>query len=176
MALDVTSGAIGAFVDERRDELIDLACGLVAARSPSPPGDETAAATIVAERLRSLGVGDVTVLAADPARPNVIARIVGRGDGPTLVLNGHLDTKPPGDMAAWNTAPWEPTIDDGMLAGLGAADMKGAVAAMVYAGLAVQKAEARGTLVLAFTADEESGGTYGPKWLARPGHSRLTRA
>ena len=169
LALDVTSGTIGAFVDQHRGELIDLACELVAARTPSPPGDETAAATIVADRLRSLGIADISILAADPARPNVIARIVGRGDGPTLVLNGHLDTKPPGDMAAWNTPPWEPTIDGGMLAGLGSADMKGAVAAMVYAGLAVQKAEARGTLVLAFTADEESGGTYGPKWLAETG-------
>ena len=168
MALDVTSGAIGAFVDQHREELIDLASGSsLPARRAHPATN--AAASIVADRLRSIGIADISILAADPARPNVIARIVGRGDGPTLVLNGHLDTKPPGDMAAWNTPPWEPTIDGGMLAGLGSADMKGAVAAMVYAGLAVQKAEARGTLVLAFTADEESGGTYGPKWLAETG-------
>jgi acetylornithine deacetylase len=168
LALAVTPGAIGAFVDGRRDELIDLACALVAARSPSPPGDETAAAAVVADRLRSLGISDVEVLAAVPARPNVIARVPGRGGGPTLVLNGHLDTKPPGDLAAWRTPPWEPTIDGGMLAGLGSADMKGAVAAMVYAGVVVAEAP-RGTLVLAFTADEESGGVYGPKWLGDEG-------
>jgi acetylornithine deacetylase len=166
LALDVTPGAIGAFVDERRDDLIDLACALVAARTPSPPGDETEAAAVVVERLRSLGIRDVEVLAAEPARPNVLARIPGRAGGPTLVLNGHLDTKPPGDLAAWRTGPWEPAVHGGRLAGLGSADMKGAVAAMAYAGLAVAEIGARGTLVLAFTADEESGGVYGPKWLA----------
>lgn len=169
MALAVSPGAIGAFVDERRDELIDLACALVAARTPSPPGDETAAAIVVGDRLRSLGIADVEVLAADPARPNLIARIRGRGGGPTLVLNGHLDTKPPGDLAAWRTPPYEPTFEGGMLAGLGAADMKGAVAAMAIAGLVVAEAGARGDLVLAFTADEESGGVYGPKWLGDRG-------
>jgi len=56
-----------------------------------------------------------------------------------------------------------------MLAGLGSADMKGAVAAMVYAGLTLAEAAAGGTLVLAFTADEESGGVYGPKWLGDEG-------
>jgi acetylornithine deacetylase/succinyl-diaminopimelate desuccinylase-like protein len=166
LAFAVTPGAIGAFVDERRDELIDLACALVAARTPSPPGDETAGANIVVERLRVLGIDHVAVLAAEPTRPNVIARIPGRGGGPTLILNGHLDTKPPGDLAAWRTDPWQPTISSDRLAGLGSADMKGAVAAMAYAGLAVAETGARGTLVLAFTADEESGGVYGPKWLA----------
>ena len=169
LALAVTPGAIGAFVDERRDGLVDLARALVAARTPSPPGDETAAAAVVVESLRSLGIADVEVLAAEPSRPNVIARIPGRAGGPTLVLNGHLDTKPPGDLAAWRTPPWEPTIDGGTLTGLGSADMKGAVAAMAYAGRAVAEAGARGTLVLAFTADEESGGIYGPKWLAEEG-------
>lgn len=169
MALDVTPGAIGAFVDERRDDLIGLACELVAARTPSPPGDETAAADVLLERLRALGIADVEVLAARPGRPNVIARIPGRGGGPTLVLNGHLDTKPAGDLDEWDSGPWEPTVADGRLAGLGSADMKGAVAAMTYAGLAVAGAGARGTLVLAFTADEESGGAFGPKWLAEEG-------
>jgi len=169
VALQVTQEAIGAFVDERRDDLIGLACDLVAARTPNPPGDVTKAAAIVVDRLHALGIEKVEIPAANALRPNVVARVPGRGGGPTLLLNGHLDTKDPGPAADWDTSPWEPSIANGMLVGVGSADMKGAIAAMVYAGLAVAEAGARGTLVLAFTADEESGGPYGPGWLADQG-------
>jgi acetylornithine deacetylase len=164
----VDPAAIDAFVDERRDELVSLACELIAAPTPNPPGDVRAAAAVLVDRLQALGIDDVQVLSAEDTRPNVVATIPGRGGGPTLMLNGHLDTKEPGS-AEWATGPWEPTIRDGLLVGLGSADMKGAVAAMVYAGLFVAGASARGTLVLAFTADEESGGPYGPKWLVDQG-------
>ena len=169
LSLDVTPGAVGAFVEERRDELIEFACQLIAIPSPSPPGSERAVAALVIERLQELGIDDIAVLAREPERPNVVARVSGRDDGPALILNGHLDTKPPGDLSAWATPPWSPTITNGALAGLGSADMKGAVAAMVYAGAAVAATGARGTLVLALTADEEAGGAYGARWLAEEG-------
>jgi acetylornithine deacetylase len=56
-----------------------------------------------------------------------------------------------------------------MLVGLGAADMKGAVAAIAYAAGAVAAAGARGTVRIVFTADEEAGGAYGSRWLADAG-------
>jgi acetylornithine deacetylase len=168
LPLDVTS-VVGAFIDERRADLIELARELVATPSPSPPGDERAVAGLAAERLGSLGIVDVELRAGDPERPNVLARIPGRGGGPTLILNGHLDTKPPGELSAWHTPPWTPSVANGVLAGLGSADMKGAVAAMVYAAAAVAETGARGTLVLALTADEEAGGTFGARWLAEQG-------
>ena len=43
------------------------------------------------------------VVGPDERRVNVLARVPGRGGGPTLLLNGHLDTKPPGDLDAWET-------------------------------------------------------------------------
>ena len=169
LPLHVTSEALDAFIEERRAELIEFLRELVAAPSPSPPGDERAVAALVAGRLRALGIGDVEVLAKAPERPNVLARVPGRGDGPTLMLAGHLDTKPPGDLAAWRTPPWKPAVANGTLTGLGSADMKGAVAGMVYAASAVAATGVRGTLALALTADEEAGGTYGAKWLAEEG-------
>jgi acetylornithine deacetylase len=169
LGLHVTPGAAGAFVEERRDELIEFACELVATPSPSPPGSERAVAALVIDRLRELGIGDVSVFAKEPERPNVIARVSGRGAGPTLILNGHLDTKPPGALSAWATPPWTPRVENGTLTGLGSADMKGAAAAMVYAAAAVGATAAGGTLVLALTADEEAGGVYGVKWLAEEG-------
>lgn len=157
---------IHAWLSSRAGELVEFARDLVAAPSPNPPGDERAVADLLVARLRELGVTEVDVLGRDPARPNVLARVPGRGDGPTLVLSGHMDTKPPGDEAAWSTPPYDPLVRDGVLAGLGAADMKGALAAMVYAAGAVAAAGLRGTLALAFTADEEAGGAYGARWLA----------
>lgn len=169
MPVDVTSEALDAFIDERQAELIDFACELVATASPSPPGDERAAAGLVADRLRALGIAHVELASRAPERPNVLGRVPGRGPGRTLMLSGHLDTKPPGDLVAWKTPPWEPVVDDGVLIGLGSADMKGAVAAMVYAAAAVAEVGTGGTLAVAFTADEEAGGYFGARWLAEEG-------
>jgi acetylornithine deacetylase/succinyl-diaminopimelate desuccinylase-like protein len=48
------------------------------------------------------------------------------------LLNGHLDTKPPDPIDAWETDPYEGVVKDGKPYGLGAADMKGPDAALVY--------------------------------------------
>lgn len=164
MSLDATDGVI----DGRRRDLLELVRELVATPSPSPPGDERAVADVLVSRLRELGIGDVEVAGQLPERPNVIAR-VGGGAGRTLVLNGHTDTKPPGEVGLWRTPPWSPSVHDGVLTGLGSADMKGAVAAIVYAGLAVAEAGTRGTLILCLSADEEAGGEHGARWLAEQG-------
>jgi acetylornithine deacetylase len=164
VSLDVTDG----IVDGRREGLIELVRELVATPSPSPPGDERAVAEILLTRLHDLGIADVQVVGGSAERPNVLARI-GGGDGPTLVLNGHTDTKPPGDLGAWRTPPWDAAVHDGVLTGLGSADMKGAVAAIVYAGLAVAEAGTQGTLILCLSSDEEAGGEHGALWLAERG-------
>ena len=121
------------FLLEHRDELLAFAAELVATPSPNPPGDESLVAELVARRLEALGASEVTILAPAEKRHNVLATFAGDGDGPVLLLNGHLDTKPPGDLAAWHTPPFEPTVRDGMLIGSGACDMKAAVAAITYA-------------------------------------------
>ena len=156
------------FLRARRDELVELARELVATPSPNPPGDERAAAALVTARLRELGVHDVEAAAALEKRPNVLAR-AGAGGGRTLVLCGHLDTKPPGDLSEWRGDPYGASIEDGELYGVGSGDMKGAVAAMVYAAAAVETCGTRGTLRLVLTADEEAGSRLGAGWLAESG-------
>jgi len=162
---------VWTYLDARRDEVLEFARKLIATPSPNPPGDERAVAQVVADKLAEFQVDDVVWLAQDEARPNLIATIPGDGPGRRLILSGHLDTKPAGDMDAWETDPWDPVLRDGELVGLGCGDMKAAVAGMVYAGGAL-KANGGffGELVLVFTADEEAGSVMGSKWLAEQGH------
>ncbi len=94
---------------------------------------------------------EVTVLERVPGRPSVVARVRGRGTGPSLMLNAHLDTVGVAGM----DRPFTPTVNDGMLRGRGSADTKaGLAASMVALERAVQHPPA-GDLVLAAVADEE---------------------
>jgi acetylornithine deacetylase/succinyl-diaminopimelate desuccinylase-like protein len=139
-----------AFLVEREDELVEFARELIATPSVNPPGDERAVAALVRARLSALGIEDVQELSAVEGRPSVMATVPGSERGRRLMLCGHLDTKPPGDLEAWRTDPWDPRIEDGELYGLGSGDMKAAVAAMVYAAGAVRAAGLPvGSLVLA---------------------------
>lgn len=162
---------IDSFLDQHRAELVDLLCELVAIDSQIPPhADERRIIEFLQGRLDGLGIGRGTVLAADPARPNLVVRLRGSGAGRTLVFNGHVDTKPIGQaLALWRSDPFVPTIDQGRLFGLGASDMKASIAAMVFAAAAVREVTdgaMAGDLVLALTADEEAGGQLGSKFVA----------
>lgn len=166
--------AVGEAVDRvlaaRRDELTALVCDLVAIDSQIPPhADERAIVAFLRERMAALGLGRGETVAAVPERPNVLNRIAGAGGGPTLMLNGHLDTKPVGDARPqWRTDPLRPQVRDGLLYGLGTSDMKAAVAAMVFAAVALRDSGTAlaGDLLLAFAADEEAGAVLGSKHLA----------
>jgi acetylornithine deacetylase/succinyl-diaminopimelate desuccinylase-like protein len=105
------------------DRLRDLTLELVAIESPT--GDTAAVARLYAKRLEEIGM-DVEVLDdVFPATPTVVARLRGGEPGPTVVLNGHLDTVP---------IPHEPPrLENGSVYGRGSADMKGACAAAAEA-------------------------------------------
>jgi acetylornithine deacetylase len=174
MVKQVEKKQVLAFLDARREELIAFLCELVATPSINPPGDERAVASVIVKKLHTMGLGDTQLVARREERPNVLCRLPGGGGSPVLLFNGHIDTKPVGEEArdAWKTDPLEPTIIDGKLYGLGSTDMKGGVAAMIYAAGALRATEAglEGDLLLAFTADEEAGSEYGARHLVKEGH------
>jgi acetylornithine deacetylase len=114
-----------------------------------------------------LGYPLIREVGLDPSRPNLVGEVVGKRKGHVLMFNGHIDTKPVGDISQWATGPFDPVIRDGRLHGLGSADMKGAVAAMVYAGAAIAEVGAPpGTLRVVLSADEENGSRFGARFLA----------
>ena len=164
----MTDAALLEYLRVRRNELVDFARELVAKPSPNPPGDERAVAALVAGKLGELGVTRIEVVGANEERPNLIARV--GGSQRTLILGGHLDTKPPGDLAEWRRDPYGATVEDGELHGVGSGDMKGAVAAMVFALAALQECGLEsGAVTLVLTADEEAGSRFGSQWLAESG-------
>ncbi len=162
---------VAAFIAERADEIFEFTCDLIRTPSVNPPGDEVAVSRVIMDRLAKLGIEDCSIAACLPDRPNVLARVAGTSPGRTLLLSGHIDTKPAGNMDEWKTDPWDPVVIDDELIGLGSGDMKASIAAMIYAAAALRElGEFPGELSLALTADEENGSQYGSKWLAAEGY------
>ncbi len=110
-----------------RAGLIEFCRDLI--REPSPSGAEGAVAARVAERLKAMGCDAVWV---DPYG-SVVGQVKGTGGGPSILFDGHLDTVPVSNPEQWPHNPFGGEIADGRIYGRGASDMKGAVAAMVYA-------------------------------------------
>ncbi|MCG8425766.1 MAG: succinyl-diaminopimelate desuccinylase [Chromatiales bacterium] len=84
-------------------------------------------------------------------------------EGPVVAFAGHTDVVPTGDPARWKYDPFTPTIEDGMLYGRGAADMKGSLAAMVTACEAFisEHPDHPGSIAFLITSDEEGIATHG---------------
>jgi len=156
-------------IDEWREDIIRFTQELVRTPSENPPGDESKVAELCIKKLNELGIDEIEIIAKEEHRPNVLAYLTGSAKKPTLMLSGHLDTKPVGLRDEWITDPLGAEIINGEMYGRGTADMKGAVASMIMAAGALKEvgAELNGRLMLALTADEEAGTHYGADWLVK---------
>lgn len=131
--------------------VLDLSCDLMRRRSVTP--EDAGCLPLIADRLARAGFA-VTSLRHGEVENLWITH---GGAGPTLMYLGHTDVVPSGPEASWSSPPFEPTIRDGRLYGRGAADMKGAVAAMVVAleQFVAAHPDHPGRVGLLLTADEE---------------------
>jgi len=152
-------------VTSLRDEAAELLARLIRVDTTNPPGNETAAAELLRDYLESNGV-PCELYARVPERANLVARLRGSGDGPTLLLLGHTDVVL-ADPSAWSVPPFSGELREGEIWGRGALDMKGQVAAgaVAIASLARDGFVPSGDLVFAATADEEVGDDFGLSWL-----------
>jgi succinyl-diaminopimelate desuccinylase len=134
------------------DEAVALTSTLVTFRSP--PGEEGAVQRYVAAWLERHGLTP-ELQPTEGDRPNVIARIE-NGEGPTLLLNGHVDTVLA--VEGWSTDPWTPHRDGDRLYGLGVSDMKSGVATAMMATrwLHQHREHWRGTVLFSSVVDEEA--------------------
>ncbi|MEA2608877.1 MAG: acetylornithine deacetylase, partial [Chloroflexota bacterium] len=167
------SGARPVLID--RDRLVADLRELV--RIPSITGSEEAAADWAAAALRDAGLAveeieaDPETIRTDPAWPGeemprtslpVVIGRAGRTGGRRLILSGHLDVVPPGDLATWTVDPWAGEVRGGALYGRGACDMKGGVVAIIAAIRALSAVgdldRLSGEVIVALVPSEEDGG------------------
>jgi acetylornithine deacetylase/succinyl-diaminopimelate desuccinylase-like protein len=142
-----------------------LLVDLIKVDTTNPPGRETVAAHLLADRLSAAGIGS-EIFESTPGRGSLVARLKGDGSKRPLILMAHLDVVG-NEPARWSVPPFAAVEKDGYLYGRGAIDDKGmaaaAVAVMIEAkrsGLALKR-----DLILVNEADEESGGRAGIRWL-----------
>lgn len=115
-------------VDEKAAELIRFTREIV--KTPSYTGDEGAVAKIIYDTLSEFGLDDCWI----DEIGNVIAVLKGQGNGPNVLLNSHMDVVPTGNLDQWTHDPFGAHLDEsGAIFGRGTADMKGGLAALVFA-------------------------------------------
>jgi succinyl-diaminopimelate desuccinylase len=129
-------------------------------RRPSVTPADEGALGLVQARLEAMGFACRRMRFEEV--DNLYARL--GGQGPNLCFAGHTDVVPAGDVSAWGHDPFGAEVADGVLYGRGAADMKGAIAAWLAAlSRVVGRGEAKGSLSLLITGDEEGPGVNGTK-------------
>jgi acetylornithine deacetylase len=175
------SRTLHAHIERNRERYVEFLSALIRFDSrvidQGVGGQEGPAQTWMAERLRELGA-DVHVFEPDNNamrgrrsyneghtyrnRPDVVARWPGadRDRHQSIILNGHIDVMPPGDLSAWTVPPFDGVVRDGVVIGRGAVDMKGGLAAGVMAMAALRECGVtpKGDVLLESVVDEEGGG------------------
>lgn len=143
----------------------ELLQALIRFDTTNPPGNERDCILYICDLLAQAGI-ESTLIAKDEHRPNLIARIKGRGEVPPLLLYGHVDVVTT-ENQPWTHPPFGAEIHDGYIWGRGALDMKSAVAMFITAFLKahVEQISLPGDVILCVVSDEEAGGDWGAKFL-----------
>jgi acetylornithine deacetylase/succinyl-diaminopimelate desuccinylase-like protein len=150
---------------EIEQEITNFLSDLIRINTTNPPGNETKAANYIAQYLAKEGF-KTEIIESAPGRGNVITRLKGTGEKPSILLLSHLDVVA-ANPNEWTVPPFAGTIKDGYVYGRGAIDMKSmtAIEVLVMKLLKKNNAKLKGDVVLAATADEEKGGEEGAGYL-----------
>lgn len=150
----------------RRDDVVGATLRLLSYPTEQPPGDTRAIAAAIMDELRAMPGVEVRLHASANHIHNLTAVVRGAGAGRRLLFSGHLDTFPIGNRDAWTVDPAGALVGD-RLYGLGVSDMKGGLAASLFAfRLLAENASAwNGEAVIALAGDEETMGEFGTQHL-----------
>lgn len=154
----MSSTRIQSLLDQVSEErLTELTIELVSRESEAPPGNEAVVGQWITEFIQNLGL-PVQKQDCENGRFNVIVDIPGQDSSlkPYLYI-GHMDVVPPGDLAQWETPPYQPQLRNGRIYGRGTSDMKGSIACMLHIAelLAGSHTQPPRPLRLLFNIDEE---------------------
>ncbi len=150
------------------NKLVDLTKDMV--RIPSVTGNEEELSNFISSYLAGLGF-NVEIFEAEKKRPNIVGTLKGSKGSPKLVLNGHMDTVPPGDLEKWKFDPYEGTLHENKIYGRGSCDMKGGLASMLTAVESIIESgeTLEGDLIFTAVVDEERGSHKGTRILVEEG-------
>jgi acetylornithine deacetylase/succinyl-diaminopimelate desuccinylase-like protein len=167
LAADRAGDAADAAADQLAHEIFKQ---LIEINTTDSVGNVTTAAQAMAQRFLSAGfpAGDVVVLGPEERKKNLVVRLHGTGKHRPVLLIGHLDVVE-ARREDWSTDPFELVEKDGDFYGRGTSDMKDGDAIMVTTLLRMKQEGYRPSrdIILALTADEESGCCNGPEWLLK---------
>jgi acetylornithine deacetylase/succinyl-diaminopimelate desuccinylase-like protein len=145
--------------------LLEIFRSLIRIDTSNPPGNEARAAEYVQSILSGEDI-PAKVLNSTPTRGSVVGRLKGNGEKRPVMLLSHLDVVPV-EPERWSVKPFAAEMSDGYVWGRGTLDIKNLTAMELMAVLLIKRAglELKRDIIIAATADEEAGGTYGVKWL-----------
>ncbi|MBD3230839.1 MAG: M20/M25/M40 family metallo-hydrolase [Candidatus Lokiarchaeota archaeon] len=151
---------------EYEDEVVSILQDLIRIDTSNPPGNELKAAKYL-EKLLSKEGFKCEIFESDENRGNIYTEIKGEDENlPILLLLNHLDVVP-ANKEKWEVDPFSGDLIDDFIWGRGALDMKGTVAAQVFAVIALKRAniKPKRTIKYLSVADEEAAGNYGAKFM-----------
>ncbi|UYN93948.1 MAG: ArgE/DapE family deacylase [Enhydrobacter sp.] len=156
-----------------RKELVSILSDLIAIPSPYPPGTSVEICAYAAKRLRKAGY-KVEIAARQKGVDNVVARMKGKGRGPVIAFNAHVDTVGVGERGNWKSDPFKAVVKGGLVHGLGAGNCKGSMAVQLWLAEEIARRDGppRGELIFTFVADEENLGPNGMAYLRESGKVR----
>jgi len=154
------------WIESDKERSIGLLQEFTRIDTSNPPGDTRAGASFLCRILDRERL-DYNIVAPRESMPNVIAAFDCGSPGRHLILNGHIDVFPAGDMRRWSRDPWCGDLVDGRVFGRGTVDMKCGTCAslLTYAYLHRLRHELKGRLTLTLVSDEETGGHWGARYL-----------
>src|SRR5207344_416248 len=156
-----------------KNDLVAILSDLIALPSPYPPGTSVEICAYAARRLKKAGY-KVEIATKSKGIDNVVARMKGKGKGPMIAFNAHVDTVGVGERANWKSDPFKALVKGGLVYGLGAGNCKGSMAVQLWLAeeIARRGGPARGELLFSFVADEENLGPDGMEFLRKSGRVR----
>ncbi len=165
---------VEAYIEAHKEEAFNLLARMV--RQRSTQGHETGVQQVVIGKLEALGLEvdvwdpDFDTLKKSPyfvsprkdfvGSPNVVGVLRGQGGGRSLILNGHIDVVPEGDLTKWQDDPYSGKIEKGRMYGRGTTDMKGGNVSLIMAMEAIKNTgiNLKGDVIFQSVIEEESGG------------------
>lgn len=169
---------VSKFLEENRQEIINLETILTSHKAIAPEGDgdgEMEKCNALENWLREKGFKNIERFEAPDSRvsagvrPSLVVTIPGAEDTNRVWVMAHIDVVPTGDLSLWETDPWTVVEKDGKIYGRGVEDNQQGLCSAAFAALYYIKngITPSHTVKLLFVADEENGSNYGCTWLVK---------